>query len=56
MERIEKVGYNVFNGEHEISVYEIFKTTFYNARLHSFGKLKTIRFGLSLLKKAVLKR
>jgi phytoene synthase len=56
MDKIENAGYNVFISEHEMSRFEIFKTTFHNTRIHSFGKIKTIGFGLSLLKKAALKK
>jgi phytoene synthase len=56
MDKIERVGYNVFSGEHEIGIFEIFETTFHNARVHSYGKLRTVRFGLSLLRRSVMKR
>jgi phytoene synthase len=55
MEKIEKVEYNVFNGEHELSSSEILNTTFHYSKFHSFGSLRTLRLGLSLLKKNVLK-
>jgi len=56
MDKIEKVGYNVFIGRHEMSVFEIFMTTLHKTREHSFGKMKTVGFGWSLLTMAALKR
>ena len=56
MDKIEKVGYNVFIGEHEMGVFEIFLTTLHHAREHSFGKIKTVGLGLSLSKKVLLKK
>jgi phytoene synthase len=56
LEKIEKAGYNVFLGKHEMNNYDIFKTTYRNALLHSFGKTKIFRFGLSLLSKYLTRR
>jgi phytoene synthase len=56
MDKIERVRYNVFIGKHGVDDLEIFKTAYHHAKKHSFGKLKTIRFGLSLLRKKVLTR
>jgi phytoene synthase len=55
MEKIESVAYNVFNGKHELNSAEIFKTTVNNARIHSIGSLKVLRFGFELAKKNSLK-
>jgi phytoene synthase len=56
LEKIEKSGFNVFSGEHELDNFEIFKTTFFNAWIHSFGRTKLFRFGLSLFSKYLINR
>ncbi len=51
MDKIESAAYNVFNGKHELNSFEIFRTTVNNARGHSIGRLKILRFGFELAKK-----
>lgn len=50
MDKIVKVGYNIFNGEHKLDDTEILWTTLYNAREHSMGGLRTLLLGYKAIK------
>jgi phytoene/squalene synthetase len=55
MDKIVKVEYNIFNGEHKLDNFEILRTTIYNARALSFGRFRTFLLGLEFIKKNYLK-
>ena len=50
MDKIVKVGYNIFNGEHRLDNAEILSTTIYNARKHSISGLRTFLLGFKAIK------